>query len=65
MPYLLNINSRTIHDSNSIDGRCRIGMIREEHKLIFETLDEALHVLPAGKKPTKICSFCLNGKTQE
>ncbi len=59
MEYILNVNSRTVHDANSTDGRCRLNQIRAEHKIICATMEEALNYLPQGKKPTKKCSFCL------
>ena len=60
MPYLLNLNTRTIHDSQSQDGRCKLKSIRVEHLQRFSTIQDALAYLPQGKKPTKLCSFCLS-----
>lgn len=57
--YLLNINSRTIHDASSTNGRCKIDNIREENKKIFSSYWEARFFLPDGKKVTAPCSFCL------
>jgi hypothetical protein len=59
MRFLLNINSRTIHDAASTNGRCKIGLIRDENKLIFDTYMEAKEYLPAGRKSPAPCSFCL------
>ena len=58
MKYLLNLSTRTIHISCSADGRCKLPQIREEHKKVFNSLDEAQAYLPSGDKPTRICSFC-------
>ena len=56
---LLNTNSKKIHMANSQDGRCKIQSMREEYKIYFDTLDEALEY-PSAKKPlAKKCSFCL------
>ena len=58
-PYLLNTNSKRIHISNSKDGRCKIGLMRDEYKVYFETLQEALDY-PNSEKPLgEPCSFCL------
>ncbi len=59
MKYLLNTNSRTVHNADSHDGRCRLSLVREEYRLVFSDLDSALSYLPKGKKPIKKCAFCL------
>ena len=57
--FLLNLNSRTIHDANSTDGRCKLGMINSGNMRTFNTFEEAKNYLPDGKKVAKPCSFCL------
>ena len=57
--FLLNINSRTIHRAESVDGRCRLSQVKECHRVVFETYAEAKHYLPAGGKESTPCSFCL------
>ena len=59
MKYLLNINSRTIHNANSKNGRCKISMIAEGSRIYFDSFQEALTYLPNGKKSAAPCSFCL------
>lgn len=59
MKYLLNINSRTIHNAASMNGRCKISLMREENKLVFCTYQEAKDYLPKGKKIPAPCAFCL------
>ena len=59
MEYLLNINSRTIHDANSTNGRCKIKLMSEENKLIFNDYGKAKNYLPNGKKKAAPCAFCL------
>ena len=59
MKYLLNVNTRTIHDAFSVNKQCRIHMMAAENRLIFSSFKEALTYLPEGKKPTKPCTFCL------
>lgn len=57
--FLLNINSKKIHMSSSKDGRCRLQGMREEYKVYFGTLEEAL-TYPSAEKPlAKKCSFCM------
>ncbi len=63
--YLLNINSRTIHDASSTNGRCKIGMIREENRMLFTSYWVARHFLPDGKKVTTPCAFCLGVHYEE
>ena len=58
--YLLNTNSKKVHLSNSKDGRCKISIMRDEYKVYFETLEEAL-AYPCSENPLgKMCSFCLS-----
>ena len=60
--YLLNLNSKKIHFANSCDGRCKIKGMREEYKVYFDTLEEAL-IYPNKNKPlAKRCSFCFRDK---
>ena len=63
--YLLNINSRTIHDAFSTNGRCKLGLIREENKKLFSCYWDARYFLPDGKKVTAPCSFCLGVHDEE
>ena len=57
--YLLNVNSKKIHLSESTDGRCKIAEMREEYKVYFDSLEEAV-VYPNHKNAlAKKCAFCL------
>lgn len=60
--YLLNTNSKKIHLSNSTDGRCKIKEMREEYKIYFDTLDEALKYPTKENSLAKICMICLKNK---
>ena len=64
MPYILNLSSRTVHDSNSLDGRCKLNYISSGNRLEFDSFQEAMSYLPNGKKATRPCTFCL-GKDYE
>ena len=46
MGYVLNSSSRTVHDLETTDKRCRLSQIKEENRFEFETLAEALDYLP-------------------
>ncbi len=60
--YLLNTNSKRIHLASSKDGRCKIKSMRDEYKIYFDTLEEAL-IYPSADNPlAKKCAFCLKGK---
>ena len=57
--YLLNTNSKKIHDLENIDGRCKISCMREEYKQFFDTLEEAMS-FPSKVNPLgKTCKFCI------
>ena len=56
--YLLNTNSKKIHDLENSDGRCKISCMREEFKQFFDTLEEAMS-FPSSEHPlAQKCSFC-------
>lgn len=57
--YLLNLNSRTIHDTNCTDGRCKLKNIRPENKKFFETFEEAWNFPDQNNHINKKCSFCI------
>lgn len=59
MSYVVNINSRTIHNSKSTDGRCKLNLIRDEHKLRFENLEDLQKYTDKEIKPFKRCTFCM------
>lgn len=56
MGYVLNSSSRTVHDLETTDKRCRLSQIKEENRFEFETLAEALDYLPN----TVRCRYCIN-----
>ena len=55
--YLLNTNSKKVHLSASTDGRCRIKTLREEYKIYFSTLEEALNYPTPANPLAKRCHF--------
>lgn len=57
--FLLNIGSRTIHCAESEDGRCKLQLIKECNRIMFETYGEAKNYFPRGGKEATPCSFCL------
>ena len=44
--FLLNVNSKKIHDLERIDGRCKIKSMREDYMVYFDSL-------------AKPCTFCV------
>ncbi|MEE0742359.1 MAG: hypothetical protein U0M21_08785 [Emergencia sp.] len=56
--YIGNIRTKCLHAVNFIDGRCKIDMIREEYKVAFSTMDEALAYPERGKPIFHQCGFC-------
>ena len=63
--YLLNTNSKKVHLSASTDGRCKIRTMREEYKIYFSTLEEALNYPTSTNPLAKRCSFCLKNEHPE
>lgn len=59
MKYLLNANSRTIHNAWSTNGRCKIALIQDSNRVYFDSFKEAMAYLPKGKKNPAPCTFCL------
>ena len=39
-PYLININSREIHDLKNESQNCHLGAIKRKHRKFVRTLDE-------------------------
>ena len=58
MGYVLNSNSRTVHDLDSSDRRCRLSQIQEENRFEFDTLEEAMEYLPH----TACCPYCIHNE---
>lgn len=57
--YLLNTNSKKIHDLENITGRCKIKLMREEYLQYFNTLKDA-EAYPSAENPlAKTCKFCI------
>ena len=56
--YLLNVNSKKIHLSASSDGRCKIAEMREEYKVYFDSLQEAIDYPTNKNALAKKCTFC-------
>lgn len=57
--YLLNTNSKKIHLSKSTDGRCGITKMREEYKVYFDSLEDAISYPNPDKPLAKPCAFCI------
>lgn len=53
--YLGNSNTKEVHDLENEQTNCQIGEIKPEHRVWFETLEDAEE---AGYDP---CSYCLEG----
>ncbi len=61
--YVLNINSKRIHDTTAADGRCKLNSMRPEYKKYFDTLEEALAFPSAENRLAKPCQFCIGNKS--
>ena len=60
--YVLNTNSKRIHDTTVNDGRCKLKTMRLEYKKYFDTLEEALSFPSAENHLAKPCQFCIGNK---
>lgn len=60
--YLLNTNSKKIHLSESQDGRCKIKEMREEYKIYFDALQEAMEYPSKKNSLAKKCAICLKNE---
>lgn len=57
--YLLNTNSKKVHDTKRADKRCKLDLMKPECKVYFETLEAALSWPNAETPLAKKCRFCL------
>lgn len=56
--FLLNTNSKKVHDLKYADGRCKIPDMKESFKNYFDTFQEAIEY-PDKKHPlAEFCSIC-------
>lgn len=53
MQYLGNLNTMELHDLSNLQPSCRIGLMKDEHKTYFETIESALKCGYNG------CRWCL------
>lgn len=61
--YLLNTNSKKIHDLKFADGRCKIKKMNVKFKVLFDTLEEA-EKYPSESNPLgEFCTICKNNKS--
>lgn len=63
--FILNTNSKKIHDLKYADGRCKISSMSESYVVSFETLEEA-QKYPNNSKPLgRLCSVCENNRNNQ
>lgn len=55
-PYLVNLNSREIHDLNNEKPSCQIGEIHKHHRLYWRSYDQAL----LDKEKIDYCYYCFS-----
>ena len=56
--YLLNTNSKKIHDLENVKGSCRIKIMRKEYMQYFDSLEDALNYPNSEHPLAQKCSFC-------
>lgn len=60
--FLLNTNSKKIHDLKYADGRCKISDMKESFKIYFDTLKEASKYPNKENPLAEVCSICEKNK---
>lgn len=57
--YLVNVKTKTIHDTLNSRAGCKLNMMQQENAFFCDTLEEALNypnkLTPRGKP----CKFCI------
>lgn len=57
--FLGNLGSKKLHALDYADGRCKIGMIKKENQVLFDSLEEGL-VFPNATDPAFAkCGICI------
>ena len=60
MHFVGNRSSKRLHIQELADGRCKMNLMREEYRIDFDNLDQALSY-PEGKPPIfHRCAFCFS-----
>lgn len=57
--YLLNTNTKEVHDLDNENSLCQINEIRTEHILMFDFLDSALNYPNMSTRNNNGCYWCL------
>lgn len=60
--YILNTNSKRIHDLKYADGRCKIDDMNESYKISFDSLDDALNYPDKDNPLARQCTICIKNK---
>ena len=56
--FILNTNSKKIHDAQRADGRCRLDLMKPECKVPFDRIEDALAWPNAQHPLAKKRRFC-------
>ena len=56
--FIGNRKNKTLHAVGFLDGRCHIDQIREENKIEFDSLEEALKYPKEGESIFHKCGVC-------
>lgn len=53
--YLVNVNTKNIHDTENIQKGCHINRMKDSNAMFFDTLQEASEYPKTSK-----CKYCFN-----
>lgn len=57
--YLVNVNTKKIHDTLKTSPRCKLNMMQQENAVFFDHLEDAENYPNKITPRTSKCTFCL------
>ena len=57
--FIGNIGSKRLHSVKFADGRCKLGSIKQENKVGFDTLEEGLNYPAPDRRVLIPCAICI------
>ena len=63
--YVLNTNSKKIHDTSKKDKRCKLNLMKPECVKYFDSIEDAMKFPNSSTPLAKPCRFCIGDSTKE
>lgn len=57
--FLGNLGGKKIHALDYVDGRCKIGNIKQDNQVLFYTLEEGLQFPSTDSPALRKCGICI------